>query len=77
MWQLEMEYFGIMETHKMLCQWNEQGSVKGLESVTCFVQLFSFQNLELAETLMLCSCYDLEVSLLWQRFESRKPCLEL
>jgi len=35
--QLEMEYFGIMETHKLLLQWKEQGSVKGLESVTCFM----------------------------------------
>ena len=35
--QLEMKYFGIMETHRILCQWKEQGSVKGLENVTCFM----------------------------------------
>jgi hypothetical protein len=48
----------------------EQGSVKILESLTCL-----FQHLQLAESLMLCSSYDLEVGLLWQRVESRKPCL--
>jgi len=34
--QLQMEFFGIMETHRILCQWKEQGSVKVLENVTCF-----------------------------------------
>jgi hypothetical protein len=72
-----MEYFGIMETHKLLLQRKEQGSVKGLESASYFMWLCSYQNLELAETMILCSSYELEVSLLWQRFESRKPTLGL
>jgi len=29
-----------------------------------------------AEMLILCSAYDLEVSLLWQRIENRTPCSE-
>jgi len=48
----------------------ETAICKRLESVTCL-----FQHLELAETLMLRSSYDLEVGLFWQRVESRKPCL--
>jgi len=32
--QLEMKYLGIMEIHKLLFQWKEQGTVKVLENVT-------------------------------------------
>jgi len=70
-----MEYFGNMERQKLLLQWKEEGSVKGLESAACFLFLMSFQHLELAETLILRNCYDLVVSLLCQRFESRRSSL--
>jgi len=32
-----MEYFGITDIHKFLLLWKEQGTVKQLESVICFV----------------------------------------
>jgi hypothetical protein len=32
-----MEYFGIMETHKLLLQWKEKGSVKELEIAAYFM----------------------------------------
>jgi hypothetical protein len=70
--QLDMTYFGIMKGDKLLLQWKEELAVKLLQSVKCSVQRCSFQHLEHTETLMLCSSYDLEVSLLCQISESSK-----